>query len=1008
MAPEQSAMPRGLALLSLDGGGLRNPSSLSVLKNIMDRINNNRRAQGFPPCKPCDVFDMIAGINTGGLIAIMLGRLRMDVEECISAYSEIAKTGLQQKTLRSRFSMFNRPSSRFDLDKVKEAIVETIRRKNLSPQEPFNHGDGNDSCKVFVCATSSNSRNTDRLRSYTLTSHPGPPITICDAALATLATLACFDSVTIQDTQFVPCVLSANNPIGEVEQEARNVWPSAIDTQSPSISFLLSIGAGNPHLDPNDGKSIYATLVNIAKEAKQVADEFINTRGQQHNKTSFFRFNSADQQLQTTSLSGFQRKRNSWVDTTNLPPNSEKESEFQRLAQLLKDKRIIQISRTSESRPDLFHFRDDHTTEPPARFQDDVDGYADQIPGVVTRRGHSQIPCHSIPFPKNEHLPRPIAKLDALTNMLLKSSTCARASLVGVHGAGKTELALQFAYRVQEMMPHFSIFWVSASGLNTFVESYARIAAGLGILQESQGQDVKVNIQEFLSSKRAGPWLMVVDNIAYPDEFLKSPNVQGLARYLPNNSDGRILFTTSSREVSAILSGSNVVSLEMNHEEAASFLEECLCLARKHLLRDTGSVAQLIEKLVCLPPAVAQVAAYLDRNQVSMPEYLELLRGHNVFSEPQNTVANPWLVSLDRISENNAQVDDLLLFLSRIAPKIIPRSILPHAKSGSKPVYAIDVLLEYHFLAQRADDDMFHVPQLAHFSIQLWVERNLRAKESMAAAIKQLNRAMPANPRGEKQLWKEFLPHAQKILRDSDDDSEERIRLSHRVGKGLMKHEQVSEATACFNRCLNLLYAKYGKADPKVLSDEYNIARAYRKSRQSKKALELIQEVVNKSKGSKAVTKENQVLYEYELGRCYQDNKDYKKAISTLQNVVEMEGQMLPPDDISLIESQLQLAISFRKDGQSQETTIQILEGIVGRSVTALPRDDKVRVLSQYYLARAYAAEGRVGEATKIFSDISAVETRLQANGRERCLNDYAMRTLRKEIGPASGMAEQG
>ncbi|KAH7152831.1 hypothetical protein EDB81DRAFT_789809 [Dactylonectria macrodidyma] len=942
MAPEQSAIPRGLSLLSLDGGGLRNPSSLSVLKNIMDRVNDDRHAQSLPPCKPCDVFDMIAGINTGGLIAIMLGRLRMDVDECISAYSEIAKTGLQQKTLRSRFSMFNRPSSRFDLDKVKEAIMEMIRRKHVSPQEPFNNDNHDDSCKVFVCATASNYPNTRRLRSYTPPSHAGPPITICDAALATLATLACFDHVIIQDTQFAPSPLGANNPINEVEQEARNVWPTSTDAQTPSVDFLVSIGAGNPHLDPNDGKSTYTTLVSIANETKQAADVFINARRQGQNGTSYFRFNNIHQQFQTTNSSGFQRKRNSLIDTTHLPLKSEKESEVQKLVQLLKDKRIVQDSSTSESVPDLSQLRDGHTREPPPQFQDGIHGYADQITNFITRRGHSQTPFHSIPFPKNEQLARQPAKLDALANMLLKNSTCAKASLAGVEGSGKTELALQFAYRVQETMPHFSIFWVTASSLNTFVESYARIATGLDILQDFQGQDVKFNVQEFLSSKRAGPWLMVVENIAYPDEFLKSPDVQcGLTRYLPNNSDGRILFTTNSREVAAILSGSNVVGLEMNHDEASSFLEECLCPARKHLLRDTVNIAQLFQKLVCLPPAIAQVAAYLDRNQVSIPEYLELIRSHIVSTGPQNTAANPWLVSLNRISENT-QVDDLLLFLSRIGPKEIPRSILPHAKSGSKSVYAVDVLLEYRFLVQRDDKDMLYVPPLAHSSIQLWIVRNLRAKESMAVAIKQLNRVMPANPRGEKQLWREFLPHAQKVLRESEeDDSEERIRLSHRVGKGLMKHEHVMEATACFNRCLKLLYAKYGRTDQKVLSDEYNIARAYRKSKQSKKALELIQEVVNKSKGSKAVTKENQVLYEYELGRCYQDNKDFKNAILTLQNVVEMEGKMLPPDDISLIESQLQLAISLKKDGQPPATTIEILEGIVGRSMTVLPRDDK-------------------------------------------------------------------
>lgn len=62
-------------LLSLDGGGVRGLSSLLILREIMEEIQRQSDAEDIP--LPCQYFDLIGGTSTGGLIAIMLGRLRM-------------------------------------------------------------------------------------------------------------------------------------------------------------------------------------------------------------------------------------------------------------------------------------------------------------------------------------------------------------------------------------------------------------------------------------------------------------------------------------------------------------------------------------------------------------------------------------------------------------------------------------------------------------------------------------------------------------------------------------------------------------------------------------------------------------------------------------------------------------------------------------------------------------------------------------------------------------------
>jgi len=82
MAPIEPS--RGLSLLVIDGGGVKGLSALYLLEQLMSLVN--AEAKNESPLKPCEYFDMIGGTSTGGIIAVMLGRLRMSVRDCIDAY----------------------------------------------------------------------------------------------------------------------------------------------------------------------------------------------------------------------------------------------------------------------------------------------------------------------------------------------------------------------------------------------------------------------------------------------------------------------------------------------------------------------------------------------------------------------------------------------------------------------------------------------------------------------------------------------------------------------------------------------------------------------------------------------------------------------------------------------------------------------------------------------------------------------------------------------------------
>lgn len=88
--------------------------------------------------------------DRGSLIAIMLGRLRMSVDECIIAYTELADIVFTKKSLPIDWwsSFFRLPANyrlqgRFDTEALKNAIIKITqqaldkenREKGLTPEQ---------------------------------------------------------------------------------------------------------------------------------------------------------------------------------------------------------------------------------------------------------------------------------------------------------------------------------------------------------------------------------------------------------------------------------------------------------------------------------------------------------------------------------------------------------------------------------------------------------------------------------------------------------------------------------------------------------------------------------------------------------------------------------------------------------------------------------------------------------------------------------------------------------
>jgi patatin-like phospholipase/acyl hydrolase len=132
-------------VLSTDGGGVRGLSSLLILEELMQQINDSIRALGHSGdlhsnLLPHHIFDLVAGTSTGGLISLMLGKLGMNVKDCIEEYRNFSKAIFKRKQL---LAMGGFVRSKYSGSKLEGCIRDLVRRRcsNENLDMPFNEND---------------------------------------------------------------------------------------------------------------------------------------------------------------------------------------------------------------------------------------------------------------------------------------------------------------------------------------------------------------------------------------------------------------------------------------------------------------------------------------------------------------------------------------------------------------------------------------------------------------------------------------------------------------------------------------------------------------------------------------------------------------------------------------------------------------------------------------------------------------------------------------------------
>lgn len=121
----------------------------------------------------------------------------------------------------------------------------------------------------------------------------------------------------------------------------------------------------------------------------------------------------------------------------------------------------------------------------------------------------------------------------------------------------KSQIAIEYCYRLHARNPTSNVFWVHAASLGQFDRSYKNIARKLSLPGwDDLDRNVHQIVFDWLSDAEHGSWLMVLDSADDLDLFFKKPLGNSheivppqLSLFVPRSSLGTVIITTRDKRL---------------------------------------------------------------------------------------------------------------------------------------------------------------------------------------------------------------------------------------------------------------------------------------------------------------------------------------------------------------------------------------------------------------------------------------------------------------------------
>jgi len=433
-------------------------------------------------------------------------------------------------------------------------------------------------------------------------------------------------------------------------------------------------------------------------------------------------------------------------------------------------------------------------------------------------------PIWNITQERNPYFTGRDQELTSLHSSLTQGHATALTQAVkGLGGVGKSQLALEYAYRYAG--DYEGIWWLGAESSVTLARDYVELAPYVGVGEHPEQAQTVREVRRALSQRDG--ILLIFDNAADPTS---------LHDYLPTGPRRRVIVTTRAH----YWPGAQAQDVnELPLQAAIEFL------LKRSEESDRAAAENIAKRLGRLPLALDQAAAYVAACETTLHQYATLLEQHGLDlleqGQPhqyEKTVGTTWDIAFKRIQESCPAATDLLNLCAFLAPDAIPLRDFAEAKAHL-PERLADTLadeLEFNqakrellnFSLIRAEGDLISIHRLVQD-----VTRKRLAPEAhdswLSAGLCAVNALFPDESHDVRNgpTCARWLAHALALVTQNKAEQLEAdacARLRNLAGLLLRSQADYVGAEPQFRRALEILQTSLGPDHPQVATALNNLA----------------------------------------------------------------------------------------------------------------------------------------------------------------------------------------